>query len=367
MTACGASLCVTLRLPSPSQLRSNLLVKLGELTGNTHVLPLVMFAATARCNSRCASCDWWRADGAGDLTIHEIAALAAELPHFGTRVVVFTGGEPLVRPDIMRVADLFRAHGITLQLLTSGLALGRYANEVATRFDAVTVSLDGHTTELYREIRGVDGLDAVVEGVRKLRARAPQIGVWARATIHRHNFRHLSALVAKSREMGLDQISFLAADVTSDSFNRRPGALPLNEAGSPRRLLLTADEVDEFEAIIEAMIRTHALDFQDRRIAPGPDGLRGMVRYYRAHLSQVVFAAPPCNAPWASIFIEADGSVRPCFFHPPVGNLRERSLANLLTDAMPAFRATLDVPTNPTCMRCVCSLKVGLRSKLGWP
>src|SRR3954454_18518107 len=163
---------------SPANIRANALVKLGELTGKTHALPLVLFSPTARCNSRCVSCDWWRADGAGDLSLDEIAALAAELPRFGTRVVVFTGGEPLVRADVMAAADLFRARGITLQLLTSGLALGRHAAEIAARFQTVTVSLDGHTPDLYREIRGVDGLGAVVDGVRKLRALAPHVGVW---------------------------------------------------------------------------------------------------------------------------------------------------------------------------------------------
>ena len=347
---------------SPANVRANLLVKLGELTGQTHALPLVLFAATSRCNSRCVSCDWWRSDGAGDLTLAEIATVADDLQRAGTRVVVFTGGEPLFRPDIMAVADLFRARGMALQLLTSGLALRRFADAVAARFQAVTVSLDGHTPELYRAIRGVDGLDAVVDGVRVLRARAPHVPVWARSTIHRHNFRFLPELAARARSMGLDQISFLAADVTSDSFNR-PAGLP-QVAESPARLLLTADEADEFEAVVESLIRTHARELQEHRIAPGPDGLRRLVGYYRAHLRQARFVAPMCNAPWASLFIEANGAVRPCFFHPPVGSLRDRRLADLLSDAMPAFRDALDVPTNPTCTRCVCSLNVGLRSKL---
>jgi len=349
-------------LLSPANVRANLLVKLGELTGQTHALPLVLFAATSRCNSRCVSCDWWRSDGAGDLTLAEIATVADDLQRAGTRVVVFTGGEPLFRPDIMAVADLFRARGMALQLLTSGLALRRFADAVAARFQAVTVSLDGHTPELYRAIRGVDGLDAVVDGVRVLRARAPHVPVWARSTIHRHNFRFLPELAARARSMGLDQISFLAADVTSDSFNR-PAGLP-QVAESPARLLLTADEADEFEAVVELLIRTHARELQEHRIAPGPDGLRRLVGYYRAHLRQARFVAPMCNAPWASLFIEANGAVRPCFFHPPVGSLRDRRLADLLSDAMPAFRDALDVPTNPTCTRCVCSLNVGLRSKL---
>jgi MoaA/NifB/PqqE/SkfB family radical SAM enzyme len=352
---------------SPANLRANLLVKLGEMTGRSHALPLVLFSPTARCNSRCVSCDWWRADGAGDLTLDEIAALAADLERAGTRVVVLTGGEPLVRPDLMAVADLFRARGMALQLLTSGLALGRFADDIAARFGSVTVSLDGHTRDLYRRIRGVDGLPAVAAGVRKLRARAPRVGVAARATIHRHNFRHLADLYAASRELGLDQISFLAADVDAGSyaFNRKAGLTQItDEIASPARLSLTEDEVAEFDTVVEAMIRNHARAFAERRIAPDPDGLRRLVRYYRAHLGQGGFVAPPCNAPWASVFIEADGAVRPCFFHPPVGNLRERRLADLLSDALPAFRADLDVASNQICTRCVCSLNVGLRSKL---
>ena len=116
---------------SAVHLRANLLVKLGELTGRTHALPLVLFAPTARCNSRCLSCDWWRADGASDLSLAEIAQLAEALPRFGTRLVVFTGGEPLVRPDVMAVADLFRARGLAVHLLTSGLALERFAEQIA--------------------------------------------------------------------------------------------------------------------------------------------------------------------------------------------------------------------------------------------
>ena len=44
---------------------------------------------------------------------------------------MFTGGEPLFRPDVMELADVFRARGIGLDLLSSGLALERFAREVA--------------------------------------------------------------------------------------------------------------------------------------------------------------------------------------------------------------------------------------------
>jgi MoaA/NifB/PqqE/SkfB family radical SAM enzyme len=348
---------------SPEHFRSNLLVKLGEVTHRTHTLPMVLFAPTARCNSRCVSCDWWRADGASDLTLDEIRAWASELVPFGTRVVVLTGGEPLLRTDVMAVADVFAKQGLRLHLLTSGLALERLAPAIAERFGEVIVSLDGHTPEQYRAIRGVDGLQVVEAGVAKLRAVAPGNAIRARSTIHRHNFRSISALATKASAMGLDSISFLAADVDSEAFNRRP-ALPRADLPPAADLLLSEEEVTEFENVIESFIATHGADLAARRILPGPVGLRRLVAYYRAHLGRGPFPDVHCNAPWSSVMIEANGDVRPCFFHPAVGNVRNRPLAAILTDALPAYRRTLDVSSHPTCERCVCTLRVGLRTRL---
>jgi MoaA/NifB/PqqE/SkfB family radical SAM enzyme len=262
----------------------------------------------------------------------------------------------------MEVADRFAAQGMQLELLTSGLALERLAEPIAARFRTVTISLDGHTPELYRQIRGVDGYEVVVAGVRRLRALAPHVGVRARSTLHRLNFRFLPDLVARSREIGLDQISFLAADVSSDAFNR--GASLPQADRPPPQLLLDHAEVAEFERTVEATIRRFAPELEARQVAPGPDGLRRLPRYYRAHLGAGAFPPVDCNAPWMSVMIEANGGVRPCFFHPVAGNLRERPLAEILGRDLPRFRRRLDVGSDGTCQRCVCTIKVGLRSQL---
>jgi len=344
--------------------RSNLLVKLGERTGRTHALPLVLFAPTSRCNSRCVSCDWWRSDGAGDLTLDQIRQLADSLAHYGTRSVVFTGGEPLLRADVMEVADAFLERGFTLQLLTSGLALERFAPAIATRFVEVTISLDGHTPELYRSIRGVNGLEVVEAGVRRLREIAPALPVRARSTVHRHNFRFMRELVAKALELALSQISFLTADVTSQSFNRSGLPLADDSRSATRSLLLDEDEAGQMADIVEDLIRQYEVPLASRRIVPGPQGLRRLVSYYRAHLGLESFPTVECNAPWTSVVIEADGTVRPCFFHAAVGNLRRQPLDQLLTEAMPRFRRSLRVAEDATCQRCVCTLKVGMTSQV---
>jgi hypothetical protein len=59
-----------------------------------------------------------------------------------------------------------------------------------------------------------------------------------------------------------------------------------------------------------------------------------------------------------SSVIEADGTVRPCFFHPPLGNIREAgSLSAVLNSpGARAWRRQLDVGSDETCRRCVCTL-----------
>ena len=336
---------------------TNVLVRLGEMTNRSFILPLLIYYPTSRCNSRCMSCDWWRSTGEDDLTLGEIASVAQALPSLGTRAVAFSGGEPLVRADVFEVAALFQEQGVKLQILTSGLLLQRHARDVAKHFSRVTISLDGSRAASYEAIRGVDGLSTIETGVATLKALAPQVPITARATLHAANFRELPCLVEKAKAMGLDGISFLAADVSSTAFGR---------TAPPRgaRLLLNGDEVAAFEALIEQTERDHAEDFASGFIAESTERLRRLPHYYAAMRRDRPFPPAACNAPWVSAVIEANGGVRPCFFHRPVGNVRQRPLIEIIRNDLPVFRRTLDVSSNALCQRCVCSIKAGWGSGL---
>jgi Fe-coproporphyrin III synthase len=348
-----------------SALATAVFVRLGEAVNRTFVLPLLIFYPTSRCNSRCISCDWWQHSGEDDLTVEEIGSLAATLPSLGTRVVAFSGGEPLLRPDVFEAASMFRARGMTLQLLTSGVLLERSADRVAEHFSRVFVSLDAATDALYEEVRGINALAMVSRGIARLRARAPRLPVTARATLHRANFRELPRLIEHAKAIGLDGISFLAADVSSSAFGRSPAegiARPSTGAGravGTPSLALTPDEVAEFRAIVERTVAIYESDFESGFVAESPAKLRRLPQYYAALGGDGPFPPVRCNAPWVSVVLEADGAVRPCFFHPAVGNIRRTPLADLVTRNLRAFRSTLDMASDPTCSRCVCSLNAG--------
>lgn len=338
-----------------SSLATATLVRLGEVTNRTFVLPLLMFYPTGRCNSRCVSCDWWKQNGADDLALDEIAQLAEALPPLGTQLVVFSGGEPLLRPEVFDAAQLFRDRGMTLHLLTSGVLLERFAERVAQHFSRVIVSLDASTAPLYEQIRGVDALAIVGRGVARLRRLAPGIPLSGRATLHRANFRELPRLIEHAKSLDLDRISFLPADMSSLGFGR-------DGVPEPSVLGLGAGEIDEFEAIVERTITVYADDFASGFVAESAEKLRRLPRYYAALNGSAPFPAVSCNAPWVSVVVEANGSVRPCFFHGSIGNLRRAPLATIVARNLRAFRESFDVGANPVCVRCVCSLKTSWRS-----
>jgi MoaA/NifB/PqqE/SkfB family radical SAM enzyme len=339
-----------------SAVSTALWVRLGEVTNRTFVLPVVIFFPTSRCNSRCVSCDWWKSEGDTDLTLAEIQTLADALPALGTKIVAFSGGEPLLRPEVFDAARMFKAKGVSLHLLTSGVLLDRVADEVAREFSRVVVSLDASTEALYHTVRGVSALTVVEKGVARLRRLAPRVPVTARSTLHRLNFRDLPRLIDHARAMALDGISFLPADVASSSAFGRNGAWPRAD------LALDADEIVELDSVVERTIEDHRDDFESGFVAETPDKLRRVGRYYAALRGDHAFPDVACNAPYTSVVVEADGAVRPCFFHEPVGNIRRSSLGSIVAKNLPAFRRGLDVGSNPVCRRCVCSMRTGWRN-----
>ncbi|HUR33738.1 MAG TPA: radical SAM protein [Vicinamibacterales bacterium] len=330
------------------------LVSLNEWTNRTFVLPLAVFFPTSRCNSRCVSCDWWKASGEGDLTLDEIDRVAEDLSGLGTRVVLFSGGEPLLRPEVFEIADLFVRRGMTLHLHSSGVLLERLAARVADTFSRVIVSLDSPDEAGYRAIRGVAALPTLERGVARLRELQPELPVTARATLHRFNFRELPRLIDHARAMSLDGISFLAADVSAGAFGRRGGVASA--------LALDREQIVEFADIVERTIAERPDEFAGGFVAEPPEKLRRLPQYYAALAGLAPFPAVSCNAPYASVVIEADGAVRPCFFHEPIGSLRERPLRQVIEKNLRAFRAALSMTDNPVCERCVCSMRAGWRS-----
>jgi MoaA/NifB/PqqE/SkfB family radical SAM enzyme len=313
-------------------------------------LPVLVINPHSRCNCRCSMCDIWKSGTAQEISPNDLERQIESIERLRVEWVVFSGGEPLMHSDLWRLSTMLRERDIRITLLSSGLLLGKHAGAIVRHVDDVIVSLDG-PREVHNAIRGVPrAFELLAAGVARVREVEPRFPISARSTVQRANFDCLVRTTDAARDLALDSISFLAADLESTAFRRPDGWT----AEKKREISLREEEIIQLEAEIEALIeRDHCGTF----VRESPAKLRKIVHHFRAQLGEATAVAPLCNAPWVSCVVEADGSVRPCFFHAPVGNVRAAPLEQILNGPVAkAFRQNLDVATNPVCRKCVCSL-----------
>jgi len=311
-------------------------------------LPLVTLYLSERCNSRCVTCDYWR-HGRRDVTLESVTRLLPELEALGTRTALISGGEPLLNAQWPAIAEALRAQGIDLWLLTSGLSLAKHATRAARLFQSITVSLDGTCAETYAAIRGLDAFDKVCTGIRAAVSAGSAVGL--RVTLQRANYCELPRFVTLARELGVRQVSFLAVDVSN------PHAFARLDDFS-HTLALALDDLPVLDALIDALVRDHALDFEQGFIAEPPSKLRRMRDYFAALHGRNAFPAVRCNAPEFSAVVGVDGAVAPCFFIPAArGVTAAAGLGNALASApMLELRRAIRAGERRECERCVCSM-----------
>ena len=158
--------------------------------------PVVVWNTTQRCNLHCIHCYASAQDREfeGELTTQEGLTLLDDLAAFGAPTVLFSGGEPLIRPDIFELAAHASSRGLRAVLSTNGTLID---DAMAQRiedagFSYVGISFDG-IGEAHDKIRGQKGaFDASLAGLKRCRDRGIRTGL--RYTIHAKNIDQLPAV-----------------------------------------------------------------------------------------------------------------------------------------------------------------------------
>lgn len=326
-------------------------------------LPIVILMPHSACNCRCVMCDIWKGNkNLKQLTENDITDLLISLKKLGTQMVLMSGGEALLNPNFFRFCEILKKQHIQISLLSTGLTLRKNATQLVQWVNDIIVSLDGNE-EVHNMIRNIpNAYQQLKEGIRSIKSINPEFKITARTVIHRLNYRHWPAIIESAKDIGVNQISFLPADVSSHAFNREV----LWSDHRQHEILIGENELPELHHIIETIIQKHERDLLHHFIAESPAKLRNIYNYYAAFYGLNPFPYKKCNAPWVSVVVEADGTVRPCFFHAPMGNIRDGSLENILNkNENVRFRKELDMDNNSTCIKCVCYLNLNPRVNPG--
>jgi heme d1 biosynthesis protein len=159
--------------------------------------PVVIWNLVRRCNLACQHCYSISADVdfPGELTTREIHATMDDLRAFGVPVLILSGGEPLLHPDIFALSRRAKALGFYVGLSTNGTLIDEamLPKIAEVGYDYVGISLDGIAATHDRFRRKAGAYDASLRAVRLLRAASIKVGL--RFTLTQDNAHDLPALL----------------------------------------------------------------------------------------------------------------------------------------------------------------------------
>lgn len=176
----------------------------------TPALRLVFWETTAACNLACVHCrrlDVSQKLSSDDLTTEQARALIRSLPQTGRPILVFSGGEPLMRPDLFELAAEAHAVGLPMALATNGTIMDENIAGRIKRagFARVSISFDGPDAATHDRFRAIDGaFDSSIAGLKLLRAAGLSIQI--NTTIAQHNYHRLDDMYKLALEMGADAL-----------------------------------------------------------------------------------------------------------------------------------------------------------------
>lgn len=287
------------------------LIRAAEGAGGLLALQL---AVTERCNLRCSHCFWSRQLHPG-LELARYRSLLAEAAALGGLFLKITGGEPLLRPDLLDIVGAARAQAFAVSIDTNGTllspALGRALGELGLL--EVGVSLHAADAASHERITGVRGsFDAALAGIRTLRSNGIRVRIKCSVLAEAAGgWRGLPALAARlGCSLSLDPLIFPREGAPAD-------------AASSAALASSAAPSDEQE---EALRLQHAVEgaagskpSPRSRSADGP-----------APAQEDPGARPPCGAGTWSVDVRPDGEVRPCTqWARPLGDVCQESLVTI--------------------------------------
>jgi len=173
-------------------------------------LRLVFWETTAACNLACVHCrrlDVSQQLMANDLTTEQAIAMIRSLRETGRPILVFSGGEPLMRPDLFELLEEARRIDLPTALATNGTVVN---DEVARRIveagvQRVSMSFDGPSPATHDKFRGIEGaFDATVRGFKALHDRGMSMQI--NTSITRHNFKLLDSMYQLAIDLGADAL-----------------------------------------------------------------------------------------------------------------------------------------------------------------
>lgn len=304
--------------------------------------PVVVWNSTRTCNLKCRHC-YMSSDAKkyqNELTTAEAKQFIDDLADFNVPVLLFSGGEPLIRPDFFELADYAAKKGVRPTLSTNGTLI---TPEVARKIKDIGVGYVGISLDGLREVndkfRGKAGaFEAAMNGIKNCVAVDQRVGL--RFTINHHNIQELENIFDFIEEENINRVCFyhlvysgrgnqmMDEDVTAEESRRAMDIIirrtrDFEERGLKKEILTVDNHCDGVYMYLKAL-------------QEGKDELAQQIKKYIAmnggNRSGMAFAE-----------VDPLGYVHPDQFtqHHTFGNVRERKFGDIWRDTTNPIMAGL--------------------------
>jgi len=265
-------------------------------------------AITYRCQARCIHCSAERFidRNRSELSTDEVKSVIDQMIRLWCNIVVFTGGDPLVRKDTPELINYVGKDRANTLMFTNGLGLTeKKVKELADAgLDAMYISIDHVEPAKHNELRGIPTLyERAMEGAARAREAGILTGISTYATSERLADGSVEALLAMAQEEGFHEVTVFDC-IPSGKFLKQPELVL--KPDERRKLVQLCTKYNDMD---------HPMGIICQSIVNSPDGVG-------------------CFGFFSQFYMTAYGDIDPCDFNPVCfGNIREKPLEQIWTQA----------------------------------
>ncbi|MBK9952261.1 MAG: heme d1 biosynthesis radical SAM protein NirJ [Candidatus Competibacteraceae bacterium] len=314
--------------------------------------PVVIWNLARRCNLACKHCYSISADTdfSGELSTEEIFTVMDDLKAFRVPVLILSGGEPLLRPDIFTIAQRAKDKGFYVALSSNGTLIDQSNIDRIAEigFDYVGVSLDGIGDTHDRFRRQAGAFAASIHGIRLCQERGVKVGI--RYTMTEDNAHDLPRLLELLESEQLDKFYFSHLNYAGRGNRNRKDDAHHQTTRRAMELLFEicwrsaqAGEAREFVTGNNDADGVYLLLWVRRRFPELQAHLRAKLAQWGGNASGINIAN-----------IDNLGNVHPdtMWWHHTLGNVRERPFSHIWPDTSDPLMAGLKASPRPVKGRC---------------
>ena len=304
----------------------------GLLQFSSERSPVVVWNITSQCNLKCRHCYIEATESAkeNEMTTDEGKAFIDDLAEMKVPVLMFSGGEPLVRPDLFELAAYAVEKGLRIVLSTNGTLIDDFTAQLIKEagFQYVGVSIDG-CEAIHDEFRGEKGaFAAAIAGIRAAKAAGNRTGV--RFTLNSLNKQDLPAVMELIEQEKIDRFCMYHLVYAGRGSDMKNLDLPIDEKRKVAQFLIEKTlDFDRRGVEIEILTTDNHADglYLLDYIAETNPGRVDEVR-------QLLEMHGGCSAGDRMADVDYLGNVHPCQFWSDLtlGNVRERKFSEIWND-----------------------------------